>query len=125
MFDVCSVQPLLSSQPVLSGHFAIPQGRPLNTGSTVFTSFHHQDYSLGRKTKEVNFVIFQTFFHLFCLLLRSTKEERTPNTDSSRDCIGQRCRGWMDLGTYIWHPRRFFCRADDITKEREPGAVLF
>ena len=28
--------PILGSHPVLSGHLAIPQGWPLNTGSTVF-----------------------------------------------------------------------------------------
>ena len=30
------LQPILGSHPVLSGHLAIPQGWPLNTGSTVF-----------------------------------------------------------------------------------------
>ena len=35
MFDVYSVQPVLSGQPVLNGHLTIPQGWPVNTGSTV------------------------------------------------------------------------------------------
>ena len=34
--DLYFLQPVLSSHPVLSGHLAIPQGWPLNTGSTVY-----------------------------------------------------------------------------------------
>ena len=30
-------EPLLSSQPLLSGQLSIPRGWPLNRGSTVFT----------------------------------------------------------------------------------------
>ena len=57
--------------------------------------------------------------------LRSTKEERTPNADLSRDCMGQRCRGWMDLETHIWHPPRIFLQGrTSITKKREPGIQI-
>ena len=32
--------------------------------------------------------------------------------------MGKRCRGWMDLGTHIWHPPHiFFCRGRRHRKE--------
>ena len=35
LFELCFLQPVLGGYPVLNGHSAIPQGWPLNTGSTV------------------------------------------------------------------------------------------
>ena len=34
-FELCFLQLVLDGHPVLTGHFAIPQGWPLNTGSIV------------------------------------------------------------------------------------------
>ena len=38
-FELCFLQPVLGSQPVLTGHLAIPWEWPLNKGSTVVTNF--------------------------------------------------------------------------------------
>ena len=50
------------------------------------------------------------------IILHSWLEERTPNAVLSRGCVGQRCRGWMDLGI-----PPIFAGADNIKKDREPG----
>ena len=41
-FELYFLQPVLGCHPVLSGHLAIPQGLPLNTGSTVFCFYPSQ-----------------------------------------------------------------------------------
>ena len=51
--------------------------------------------------------------------LRSTLEERTPNADLSWDCMVQRCRGWMDLGTHIWHPPHILLQGRTTSQRRE------
>ena len=61
--------------------------------------------------------------HMYAMrtCLRSTKEERTPNTDWSRS--SSLIAGSWDV--YLASPVYFFfAGADDITKEREPGIEI-
>ena len=45
-----------------------------------------------------------------CFFIAFDVGRTLPNTDLSRDFMGLVVDGSMDLGTHIWHPRRFFCR---------------
>ena len=33
--------------------------------------------------------------------------------------MGQRCRGWMELGTHIWHPPQIFLQGQMTSQRRE------
>ena len=44
-------KPLLGGHPVLSGHFSIPRGCPLNKGFTVHQKLHNTDLNKQRLNK--------------------------------------------------------------------------
>ena len=60
----------------------------------------------------------EAFFIIYSLCKRiARQEERTPNADLSRDCVGS----W---NAYLASLAYFFAGADEITKEREPGIEI-
>ena len=54
------LKPVLGGHPVLSGHYSIPRGCPLNTGFTIF-SFLNMTSNRGNRNNQLSLFVFATF----------------------------------------------------------------
>ena len=56
LFELCFLQPVLGSYPVLNGHSAIPQGWPFNTGSTIYFKLNFNEYCPHKEVKKLTII---------------------------------------------------------------------
>ena len=94
--------------------------------TTIMAMLHNIQGLQDGKNSTIHKLLYMNAWHYnYNYCVRHRKNAQVSNMDLSRDFMGQRCRGCMDLGTHIWHPPQiFFAGADDITKEREPGIEI-